>query len=93
MYLSFVLCIHYFAFDVVCVNSNSKWNRKVSLKIQYGYHPVSHSEAKKNILSPMYLAFLLLKNMKICQKVFILFLSYCADQKSFEPFFLYFGEV
>ena len=47
MYLSFVLCIHYFAFDVVCVNSNSKWNRKVSLKIQYGYHPVSHSEAKK----------------------------------------------
>ena len=61
MYLSFVLCIHYFAFDVVCVNSNSKWNRKVSLKIQYGYHPVSHSEAKKNILFPMYLAFLLLK--------------------------------
>ena len=45
MNLSFVLCIHYFTFDVVCVNSNSKWNRKVSLKIQYGYHPVSHSEA------------------------------------------------
>ena len=31
--------------------------------------------------------------MKICHKHFYSFLSYCASQKSFEPVFLYFGEV
>ena len=81
MYLSFVLCIHYFAFDVVCVNSNSKWNRKVSLKIQYGYHPVSHSEAKKNILSPMYLAFLLLKKYEdLLESLYSFFVLLCRTE-------------